>query len=262
MATTMGAPAVVRSDERFFLVSALVMTAVIVMGFSVHLALGRSSFSAPWYLHLHALLFFGWVALYLTQTVLVATGNVSLHRRLGWAAALFVPAMVAAGTAVTVAMVQRGDVPFFFTPAYFLVMDPLTLIVFAGLVTAAIRMRRRTAWHRRLMLCAMAILTGPALGRLLPLPLVIPWAGTVTFAVLMLFPLAGAVADVRRSGAVHTAWLAGIVVLLGMQAVIEVAGRGAIGAALVRAVAKGTPGATIDPFGYAPPPGPPLIAAP
>ena len=30
-------------------------------------------------------------------------------------------------------------------------------------------MRRRTDWHRRLMFCGMAILTGPGLGRLLPM---------------------------------------------------------------------------------------------
>lgn len=239
-------------DERFFLIAAVLMTLVVIAGFSLQLAAGRSSFDAPWPLHLHAGLFFGWVFFYLFQNALVATGAVALHRRLGWLAALLVPAMVAVGVQITVAMVQRGTVPFFFTPAYFLIMDPLALLVFAGFTVAAIRMRRRTAWHRRLMLCGMAVLTGPAIGRLLPMPFLIPWAGTAVFAVILVWPLAGMIADKRRSGAVHPAWVWGLSLLFVMQLVIEIGGRGAAGAALTRAVAAGTPGAAVDPLAYPP----------
>jgi hypothetical protein len=151
-------------------------------------------------------------------------------------------------------MVQAGLTPFFFTPAYFLVMNPLSMTVFASFVVAAIRLRRTTAWHRRLMLSGMAMLLAPALGRLLPMPLLVPWSGLAVFAVLILFPLAGMFADWRRTRAVHPAWLWSLAVLLGMQLVIEVVGRSDAGAALVGAVTAGTPGATVDPLGYPPPP--------
>ena len=46
------------------------MTLVIVAGFSLQLAMGRSSFAAPWYVHAHAVVFMAWVGIYLTQNVL------------------------------------------------------------------------------------------------------------------------------------------------------------------------------------------------
>lgn len=243
-------------DTRFFAVSAYLMALVVVAGFSVHLAMGRSSFDAPLLVHLHALTFFGWTVLFVLQAALVDTGAVRLHRRLGWLAAAFLPAMLVLGLAVTVAMVRRGGVPFFFEPLYFLVMDPVILLTFAGLAGAAIINRRRTDWHRRLMLCAMAMLIAPAFGRLLPLPFVMPYAGWVVFAALMLFPLAGVVADLRRRGRVHPAWVWGIATLVVAQASIDLIARGPLGMPLYAAVVAGSPGATIDPLAF--PPAPPL----
>ena len=58
--------------------------------------------------------------------------------------------MVVSGFFVTVSMVRASTVPFFFQPVHFLVFDPLAVLTFAGLTTAAILLRRRTEWHRRL----------------------------------------------------------------------------------------------------------------
>ena len=241
--------------DRFFLYSAILMAAINVLGFSLQVGMGRSSFAAPPLVHAHAVVFMGWVAIYLTQNVLVASRNLRLHRRLGWVAAGWMVAMVVLGIAATVAMVRRGGVPFFFTPAYFIVMNPLSVLAFAGFGFAAIRLRRRTDWHRRLHYCGMAVLMGPAIGRLLPVPFLIPWAGLAVFGALILFPLAGAIADRRRLGRVHPAYVWGIAAILGLQVVIEVGGRGALGTALVAAVTTGSPGAAIPALEYpAPPP--------
>src|SRR5262249_9702582 len=78
-------------ERRFFFVMACIMAAVIVAGFATNLLLGRSSFGLPLILHIHAWVFFGWVALYVVQNGLVATGRVAVHRRLGWMAAIWVP---------------------------------------------------------------------------------------------------------------------------------------------------------------------------
>lgn len=259
MATLADPRVVARCDERFFFISACLMTAIIVAGFSLHLALGRSSFSVPWPAHLHALLFFGWTFFYLVQNGLAATGSVQMHRRLGWAALVFVPAMVVVGTGMTIMSIRGGTVPFFFTPAYFLILNPLSILVFAGLVIAALKLRRHTAWHRRLMFCAMTLLLGPAFGRLLPLPFMIPWAGLSVFAAMMLFPLAGGAADLRRSGRVHPAWLWGIGAIVAFQLVTEVVGQTEAAAKLTRFVAGGAPGAALPALDYPPNP---LIAAP
>lgn len=238
----------------FFLWSAVVMTLFIVLGFSFQLAMGRSSFAAPALVHGHAVVFMGWVGLYLAQNVFVATGNIAMHRRIGWIGAGWTLLMVGFGCAVTVALIRDGRVPFFFRPQQFLVFDPMTLFAFVGLTAAAIRLRRQTDWHRRLHFCAMTMMLGPAFGRLLPMPLMIPWAFEANFAVTMLFPAAGVVADLRRDGRVHPAWWWGIGVLLVTLVLVEAVTYSPVGDAIYAAATAGTPGAAIP--GRAFPPSP------
>jgi hypothetical protein len=251
-------PSVTR-DELFFLRAAIAMTLVIIAGFSTQLAAGRSSFSSPPLVHAHAIVFMGWVTIYLLQNIFVTTGRMNLHRRLGWIAAGWMVAMVILGFAVTVAMVRRGQVPFFFRPLQFLVFDPMTVLTFAGLTTAAILLRRRTDWHRRLHFCGMSLLLGPGFGRLLPLPLLQPWAWEATFAACMIFPAVGVLRDVRRSGQVHPAWRWGIAAMVGGALVTEAITYSAAGGALYRAVTAGSPGATVSALEFAAPPGGPQI---
>ena len=141
------------------------MAAVIVAGFSFQLAMGRSTFASPLRVHVHAVLFMGWVAIYLAQNILVATDRIALHRRLGWLAAGWMVAMTVSGIFITLVMVRAGTTPFFFQPLQFLVFDPVAVLTFAGLTIAAIVLRRRTEWHRRLHFCGMTILISPAFGR-------------------------------------------------------------------------------------------------
>src|SRR3954451_19999190 len=131
-------------DERFFLRGAIVMAITIVAAFSFQYLMGRSTFASPLRVHLHAWAFMGWVVIYVAQNVFVATDRMALHRRLGWIAAGWMVPMIVLGCCVTLAMVRRGQVPFFFRPLQFLVFDPLTLFTFAGLTGTAILMRERT----------------------------------------------------------------------------------------------------------------------
>lgn len=250
-------PASARRDDGFFLGSAIAMTVVLVAGFSVQLAMGRSSFSAPLLVHAHAVVFMGWVGINLLQNVFVATGRPALHRRLGWLACGWIVAMLVLGCAVTLAMVRRGSVPFFFQPLQFLVFDPVSLLAFAGLTAAAILLRRRTDWHRRLHFCAMAMLLGPGFGRLLPMPLLIPWAFEATVAATMIFPLVGMAADLRRDGRVHPAWAWGFAAILGSVLLIEAITYSPVGGALYTAVVAGSPAADVPPLAFPPPPGAP-----
>lgn len=231
-----------QAERKFFLVMACVMALTIVAGFSANLLLGRSSFSLPLIHHVHAFVFMGWVALYVTQNALIATDNVAIHRRLGWLALLWVPAMVVLGIAMTLLSVRKGA-PFFFDVSGFLFGNSLSILAFAGLVAAAVSLRRRTGWHRRLMFCSMAILTGPGLGRLLPMPLFIPWAWSAAFAVSMLFPMIGMLADRRRTGRVHPAWLWGVAVLVAVHVGGQLLADSPAGQAVTSAVIEGTPGA-------------------
>lgn len=244
------APRVTPGDDRFFLNAAFAMALVIVAGFSVQLAMGRSTFSSPLLVHAHAVVFMGWVVLYLTQNVLATTGRIALHRRLGWLAAGWIVAMIVLGCMVTVAMVRRGGVPFFFRPLQFLVFDPMSLFCFAGLTVSAILLRRRTDWHRRLNFCAMALLLGPGFGRLLPMPLLAPWAWEATVVASAIFPLVGMVSDRRRDGRVHPAWFWGLGVMAGCLMLTEAITYSPAGDALYRQVAAGSPGAAVAPLGF------------
>lgn len=244
-------------DGGFFLGGAIAMTLVLVAGFSVQLAMGRSTFAAPWYVHAHAVVFMGWVGIFLTQNVLVASDRIALHRRLGWIAAGWVVLMIVLGCVVTVAMLRRGGVPFFFRPLQFLVFDPVSLLTFAGLTWAAVRLRKQTDWHRRLHFCGMSLLLGPGFGRLLPMPLLIPWAWEATLAASLLFPIAGMIADLRRDGRIHPAWFWGMGALIGSALLIEAITYSPVGQALYAAVMVGSPGADIAPLDFPAPPGPP-----
>lgn len=232
----------VDQDHRFFLISAIIMAFVLVLGFSTQLMLGRSSFSVPLLYHVHAFVFFGWVVLYVAQTALVAAGSVRLHRTLGWLAVGWIPAMLFVGTSMTIVSARRGA-PFFFDVNEFLFGNPAQLLGFATLAVAAIVMRRRTAWHRRLMSCGMALLTGPGFGRLLPMPLLIPWAWWISFLVTQLFPVAGMIADRRRSGRIHPAWYYGLAAAFFTQLIGDAIAYSPAGRAIAESVIAGTPGA-------------------
>ena len=246
-------------DERFFLRAAILMAITIVSGFSFQYMMGRSTFGAPIRVHIHAFFFMGWDAIYLLQNIFVATGRMKLHRRLGWIAAFWIIPMVFMGCFVTAVMVRNGTVPFFFRPLQFLVFDPVTVFAFAGLTVAAVRMRRRTEWHRRLHFCGMSLLLGPAFGRLLPMPLMQPWAWEAAFAVCLLFPIAGMIADIRRSGHIHPAWHWGVGTMVAALFVTEAITYSPLGTSIYQEVTKGSTGASIAPLAFAPPPSTPLV---
>jgi hypothetical protein len=230
--------------DRFFLILSLAMIVVILAGFSMNLAMGRSSFGLPLIYHVHALVFMAWLALFLTQNLLIATENLRIHRTLGLVAAGWIPLMVVMGVLITVhATRDHGGPPFFALPE-FLFGNPAQLLCFAGLAYGAIAMRNRSDWHRRLMLCAMAILTGPGFGRLLPVPFMIPWSWPVAALLApLIFPLIGAAVDWKRTGRVHPAWLWGMGTIIGVFLLAQAFAFSPLGETAARAVVARTPGA-------------------
>jgi len=241
-------------DERFFVRAAVLMAIIVVAGFANAYLMGRSTFAAPIRVHIHAFFFMGWVAIYVLQNVFVATDHVDLHRRLGWVAAFWIIPMMFMGCFVTVMMVRAGHVPFVFKPLQFLAFDPVIVFTFAVLTVAAVRMRRRTEWHRRLHFCGMSMLMGPGIARLLPLPLLMPWAWEAFFAACLIFPLAGVYADIRRSGHAHPAWRYGIGTMIVGFLLTEVITYSPIGTALYSAVVRGSPAASVAPLEFGTPP--------
>lgn len=244
------------AQERFTFKLACAMAAVMVAGFSLQLAMGRSSFGAPLRVHAHAVIFFGWIGLFLTQAGLAARGDFTRHRLLGQIAALWLVAMVAAGLTVTVALVQAGRAPFFFYPQQFLIADPVNLLAFVGLTLAALQHRRQRDWHMRLQICAFASVMAPGVGRLLPMPLLSPYAFEAAALVPLVFPLIGMARDRKRLGRVHPAWLWGGGVIVAMVLVFDLLTYSPFGDWLYASVTAGTAGAAVP--GLALPPPPPM----
>lgn len=253
MATLSAQSATSSGELRFFRIMSWVMSVVIVAGFATNVAMGRSSFAVPWPYHLHAAIFFSWIAIYLAQNHLVATGNVAMHARLGKLAYAWIPLMVAMGFTIMIVTMRRNGGPFFFDQNEFLASNLLQLLVFGGLGYASLRARRHSGWHRRLMFCAMTVLTGPGLGRLLPLPLVIPNAWRILVAVILIFPLMGMVADWRRSGKVHPAWIWGVGAIVITQVVADLVAYSPLGISLTEQLIAGTPGAERPMEAFLPP---------
>lgn len=246
MATTFdsrGGAVTPHRDARMAAIMAALMAAVLVAGFSFNLAMGRSTFAVPVIYHIHAAVFFSWTALFVVQTQLAARGNLALHRRLGRLAAVLVPLLVVLGPVMVVTSLRRTGGPFFFSQNEFLWGNVLLVFVFAGLIAAALKRRRETDWHSRYMLTGMAVLTGPGFGRLLPMPLLIPWAWHISLLVSLVFPLVGMMLDRRSRGAVHPAWIRGVGAVVAVHLIASLIALTPPGIAATRWVVADTPGA-------------------
>lgn len=200
----------VTRDRMFFLVMSCVIAVTTVAGFSLQLAMGRSSFASPWWVHVHGVTFMLWLGIYVTQNLLVWSGNVALHRRLGIFAAYYVGWMVLVGLSVNTLAAINHRIPFFFETNVFLVMDWLTVLTFAGLTWAGVRMRGSPDWHRRLMLCGAIQIMTPGAARLLPLPFMGTWILWSVWAVMLVYIGVAMTYDVITRGKVHPAYFWGL----------------------------------------------------
>jgi len=205
-----------KRERLFFFRVAVAIALTVAAGFGGFLAVGISSFAAPWWVHLHALTFVGWIAIYVTQNLLVLRDDISRHRALGRIAGGWAAWMVLVGLLLTPLTLAVGRSPPFFTPPYFLALDWVNIAVFAGLVYAGLRNRHRTDWHRRLMLCATICVIAPAFGRLIVLS-GLPVSAALNVALL----LVAMIADRVIRGRVHPAYFRGLGAIVAMVPAIE-----------------------------------------
>jgi hypothetical protein len=151
----------------FFVAMAAAVIATVFAGFAPTFYL-RGSFpqNRPMsvLLHVHGIVFSAWVTVFLVQTVLIARGSRSMHRRLGWVAGGIAATMVVLVVAAMIEQLRRvGGFP---PPPLALALSAFDITVFAILVGAAIYYRNRPDWHKRLMLSATILLLGAPMFRL------------------------------------------------------------------------------------------------
>ena len=197
-----------RSDRRstFYRACAWGALGVASAGFflTYTLPMSRGSFDGPSWSHVHGALLTGWLLLTIVQTQLVAS-SFGLHRRLGWVAVILVPAIAVSTVAIGLEATRRDLAAGATTGMAGNVTAPLA---FCALVAAAIALRRRPQWHKRLILIASVVIIWPAWFRWRHF---LPWVPRpeLTFAVLAtnLIILVAMVRDRWRFGAVHPVYI-------------------------------------------------------
>jgi len=153
-------------DRNFFLVMIAIAWIAILSGFIndiIHLkAEGRLHF--PLIVHFHAAIFFAWLLLFTVQVWLIRKNNFALHKRLGIAGGILAVIMVLIGiaTALITENVKYGTQ--YSDPAFVSIMLG-DMLVFSGLASAGIWLRKSPSAHKRLMLMATLILTDAGFGR-------------------------------------------------------------------------------------------------
>lgn len=161
--------------------------------------------------HLHAAIYVGWLAIFVTQAALAATGRVAAHMQLGRFAIGYGVLLIVVGLITAFARfalrVRAGEV----AAAQAQLLGPvLDMIVFAPLFAAALYYRRKPELHKRLMVVATTSLLIAAATRM-------QFLGEPRMLFVHLIwmaPILVAIAhDVVRQRRVHPVYVLGLVVL-------------------------------------------------
>jgi hypothetical protein len=202
-----------RRDSRFYTAMGIVAFVVALVGFNGAVRGTTGEIAAL--VRIHAVLFTAWLALFITQSRLVATGRIALHRRLGLFGAALAATMIVVGYRAAIDAARRGfKIDIAHDPLAFLVFPLGDLLSFAVLVALALWYRKRPMAHKRLMLLATC-------GALMNAPLAHFLAGVPALAAippLILLPMApllgaSAVYDKVTLGKIHPVSLWGALAL-------------------------------------------------
>src|SRR5918993_2786647 len=130
--------------QRFSLLLALMLTAIVVRGFWPSyfgpLLAGRIV-SRPWLMHVHGAVFSGWLILLLAQVLIAAAGRVKVHRQVGRVGIAYGVLVLASGLAVGFAAPARHVRAGEWTvdqAAAFMLLPLVDMLLFAGFFGAAI----------------------------------------------------------------------------------------------------------------------------
>lgn len=201
-----------RGEHRFFsaMAGAIVVTALAGFARTYFLrpvlpTLSPAPLALTPLIHLHGLLFTGWVLLLLVQVRLVAAKRIARHRQLGVAGAVIAALMVVVGTLTALHGVVRGVAPFGIDPRRFMIVPLFSILLFVVFVVAGVRARRNPQSHKRLMLLGTIAILPPAIARWV---LLLGLGPPVVFAVatLLLVPIVAWDLKTRRQLHPVTLW--------------------------------------------------------
>jgi len=198
--------------SRFYPQIALVLALFVFIGFSRSYYFRFLTDLPPMVtlVHLHGIVFTGWLVLFTVQTRLIAAHRVDLHMKLGLAGLVLAVFIVVLGvaTAFHTAAVPRVRASGL-TPPQFAVVPLIGISMFALFVGLGAALRRRAGVHKRLMVLAMIAVVGPAVGRFLLLFDVTALAPVVQPLVAVVFVSWCLLHDWRRYRVVHPVFAIG-----------------------------------------------------
>ncbi|GAC1633183.1 MAG: hypothetical protein NVS9B14_07440 [Candidatus Acidiferrum sp.] len=98
-----------RHDHKFYFGVALVLAAIVFVGFAPTYYLKRffDNSPLPLLVHIHGFVMTVWYALFITQVLLVAKDRVELQQKLGYAGIFLSAAVAVLGTAVSIGLAHR-----------------------------------------------------------------------------------------------------------------------------------------------------------
>lgn len=203
-------------DRVFYSTMAIAMALTVLVGFGPTYYFRLFSVEGPgatisgapftFLVHLHGLVFSGWVLLFIVQTTLIATRRVRLHQRLGIAGAILALAMILIGISTAIAGAKAGASPPGADPLAFLVIPLGDMALFAIFIGSALILRRKKEEHKRLMLLAYISLLTAAVARW---PGVSPLGPLAFYGFTFLFLVAAIAYDLVTRRRVHKAYLWG-----------------------------------------------------
>ena len=187
----------------FFVAMAGVLVVIVAAGFAPSFYLrtylqapGAGGRPIPTHVILHGILLSAWYALFLVQTILVASRRTAVHRLLGAVGAGVAVAVITVSLLVVVRLASRAvgrGVPD--QVALIVTGDTCLLILFGLFVLLGISYRRRPDVHKRLMLLASITILAPALARwpgaeaLVPISVIVPQLGLIAAVIVYDFVL-------------------------------------------------------------------------
>ena len=156
------------THRRFYFCTALGASTIVFIGFAPSYFLKGFFGTPPLYplLHFHGFIMTSWFVLFATQSWLIETHRVHLHRRLGIFGALLAATILIVGTAVVTINAREGRVPPAAPVPVVLFLSYANIMAFGVLAGAAIYFRGRSEFHKRLMLLATLNLLPAAIGRI------------------------------------------------------------------------------------------------
>jgi len=159
-----------RQKARYFFVAMAILFPIIVFFgfFPSFQSLNEGTLEVHWLTHIHSVVMTSWILLYLTQTILAATGNLKIHRRLGLLSVVMgvLVFLVMGMVSFNIIVVNHPPQESFLFDL--LLTDFYEMLCFALFFTCGMWLRKRSSSaHKRLLTLATFVLLTAAVDRIL-----------------------------------------------------------------------------------------------